>query len=104
VLEYETIKRAPLERRAWGMFARGLAGQVFRPEPPQHARARELEKRLRLGAFDALHVACAETLGATLVTVDRTLLARTAGTRKLRVEVLHPTQTIVEVRRAIKIE
>jgi predicted nucleic acid-binding protein len=104
VLDYETIKRAPLERRAWGMFARGLAGQVFRPEPPQHARARELAKRLRLGAFDALHVACAEALGSTLVTVDHTFLVRTAGASKLRTRVLHPTQAVVEVRQAIELE
>jgi predicted nucleic acid-binding protein len=102
VLEYEVIKRAPLERRAWGMFARGIAGQVFRPDPPQHARARDLAKRLRLGAFDALHLACAEALGSTLVTVDHAFLARTAGASKLRVEVLHPTQAVVQVRLAIK--
>lgn len=98
VLDYETITRAPVERRAWGMFARGFAAPSFRPEAPQHARARELGKRLRLGGFDALHVACAEALHATLITVDRTLLARTAGASRLRVRVVDPVQAVADLR------
>jgi predicted nucleic acid-binding protein len=102
VLEYETVTRAPPDRRAWGMFARGLAASSFQPEPQQHARARELERRLRLGAFDALHVACAEALGATVVTVDRVFLSRTASKAKLRVRVLDPTQAVAELRRVVE--
>jgi predicted nucleic acid-binding protein len=101
VLEYETIARVPLERRAWGMFARDHASPSFQPEPRHHTRAGELERRLRLGGFDALHVACAEALQATLVTVDRTLLARTAGAR-LRVRVVDPTQAVGDLRRIIE--
>ena len=67
VLDHETNRtRAPVERRAWSMFARSIAAPAFHPEAPQHARARELVRRLRLGGFDALHVACAEALHATL--------------------------------------
>lgn len=102
VLEYETITRAPVERRAWGMFARGIAAESFRPESRQHTRARELEKRLKLGAFDALHVACAEALDAMLVTVDRTFLARTAGAARLRIQVVDPARAIGELRRVIE--
>jgi len=102
VLEYEMVARAPSERRAWGMFARNLAGSTFRPEARQHARARELARRLRLGAFDALHVACAEALHATIVTVDRTLLARTVGAAKLRVRVHDPSRAVADLRRIIE--
>jgi predicted nucleic acid-binding protein len=102
VLEYESVTRAPPDRRAWGIFARGLAASSFRPEPEQHARARELERRLRLGAFDALHVACAEALAATVVTVDRVFLSRTAGKGRLRVRVLDPTQVVGELRRVVE--
>jgi len=98
VLDYETITRAPVERSAWAMFARGLAAPSFRPEAPQHARARELARRLRLGGFDALHVACAEALQATLVTVDRTFLARAGGASRLRVQVVDPVRAVSELR------
>jgi predicted nucleic acid-binding protein len=101
VLDYETITRVPVERRAWGMFARDRAGSSFRPDESQHVRARALAKRLGLGAFDALHVACAEALQATLVTVDRTFLARTAGASRLRVRVVDPVLAVGELRRVI---
>jgi hypothetical protein len=101
VLEYETIMRAPVERRSWGMFARDIAGSSFRPDVAQHARARQLERRLRLGAFDALHVACAEALEATVVTVDRAFLARTAASQRLRIRVMDPVQAVAELRRAV---
>lgn len=101
VLEYETITRVPVERRAWAMFTRDLATSSFKPEAPQHARARELERRLRLGAFDALHVACAEALQATLVTVDRTFLSRAAASTKLRVRVVDPSLAVGELRRVV---
>jgi predicted nucleic acid-binding protein len=101
VLDYETITRAPAERRAWGMFARGLAAPGFRPEAPHHARAKELVKRLRLGGFDALHVACAEAPHATLVTVDRTFLARAGGASRLRVRVVEPVQAVADLRQIV---
>jgi predicted nucleic acid-binding protein len=101
ILDYETIARAPVERRAWGIFARDIADSSFRPEAPHHTRARELARRLRLGAFDALHVACAEALRATVVTVDRTFLARTAASPRLRVRVMDPVQAVAQLRPAI---
>jgi predicted nucleic acid-binding protein len=101
ILDYESVARAPMERRAWGIFARDVACPSFRPEPRHHTRARELERRLRLGAFDALHVACAEALEATMVTVDRTLLARTRASPRLRVRVMDPMQAVAELRVAI---
>lgn len=84
------------------MLARDLAAPSFRPDTREHARARELVKRLRLGAFDALHVACAEALHATLVTVDRTLLARTSGSARLRVRVVDPVEAVGELRRVVE--
>lgn len=102
VLEYETVTRAPAERRAWGMFARGVSAPSFRPDTREHARAKELVKRLRLGAFDALHVACAEALHAILVTVDRTFLARTATSARMRVRVLDPVQAVGELRSVVE--
>jgi predicted nucleic acid-binding protein len=101
LLEYEAIARAPLERRSWGMFARDIAGSTFRPDASHHARARQLERRLRLGAADALHVACAEALQATVVTVDRTFLARAAAAQRLRVRVMDPVQAVADLRPAI---
>jgi predicted nucleic acid-binding protein len=74
----------------------------FRPDTREHSRARELVKRLRLGAFDALHVACAEALQAILVTVDRTFLARTAASARVRIRVVDPVQAVAELRSLIE--
>jgi predicted nucleic acid-binding protein len=77
-----------------------LAGELLRPHRVSIERARALEA-LGYGAFDALHLACAEqaTVDVLLTTDDRFIkqVARRLG--KPTIRVLNPVNWMQEMRR-----
>lgn len=92
-LDFECNQRIPRERLAWAQWVRTLTRRCLRPGSSELAHARELSAALRLSALDALHVACAESAGAVLVSVDLKLLRR-CGRRPetLRTLVIDPME------------
>ncbi len=66
--------------------------------PFELVRAEQLE-RLRFSGFDALHLACAESGGATvfLTTDDKLLRKATARAKELQVQVKNPLTWLREV-------
>lgn len=69
-----------------------------RVEPADRERARRLAA-MGFGAFDALHVACAERAGAdVLLTTDDRFVNRAARhTAEIRVRVVNPVVWLTEV-------
>lgn len=57
-------------------------------------RARNFEVHVRLKPFDALHLACAESVGAVLVTVDRRFLNRVRRSALCRTPALDPVEAL----------
>lgn len=74
-----------------------LASRVQRLEPLHAERAREIVA-LGFRPYDALHLACAESSGATvLLTTDDRMLRRAARVREdLRVRVANPLTWMTE--------
>jgi len=97
-IDLEVDMNPDVERRRW---LAALAGQVrttVRVEDRQQVRARELE-RSGFGAYDALHLACAETARADVsLTTDDRLLRRAARPGvSVGVEVRNPLRWVEEV-------
>jgi predicted nucleic acid-binding protein len=75
-LTFETIRRGPPLRAEAAERVRRLASHHVGLDDALVARARALTAKVGLQAFDALHLAAAQAVGATLVSVDRKLLRR----------------------------
>jgi hypothetical protein len=91
VLTFECIDSAPIPRAVWARKIRGLA---TRPAPLTEGvlrRAHDFERQMRLQSLDALHLACAESIDALLVTVDRRrFLNRIARSSPARIRAMDP--------------
>jgi predicted nucleic acid-binding protein len=89
ILEIEISRNPDLERRRDVAALLELANEVFVPGPAEMDRA-TLFQTLGFGAFDALHLACAERNGVDVfLTTDDGLLrstARNSGIIHMRVE------------------
>jgi predicted nucleic acid-binding protein len=95
VLEYENVARIPPSRKDGCIAIRSLATiHVRAPTEAIYLHARQVAQELRLEEFDALHLACAESVGATFVTVDQKILKRTAGAAMVRVPVMDPVAAV----------
>lgn len=90
-LEVEVQRNPDPDRRRDTGALLAHAGEVVVPGPAEAARAELLEK-LGFTAFDALHLACAETSGAdAFLTTDDALVRRARQHAKvLRVRVENP--------------
>jgi predicted nucleic acid-binding protein len=100
VLEAE-IRRNPNEAaRKDALMLISLAGELLRPHRVSIERARTLEV-LGYGAFDALHVACAEqaVVDVLLTTDDRFIKQVGRGLGKPTIRVLNPVNWVREMRR-----
>ena len=89
VLEIEISRNPDLERRHDVAALLEFANEVFVPGPAEMDRA-TLFQTLGFGAFDALHLACAEHSGVDVfLTTDDSLLrraVRNSGVIRMRVE------------------
>jgi predicted nucleic acid-binding protein len=93
------IRRNPDEmRRSDGLKLLSFAGDLVEPDIATRVRSAELE-RSGYGAFDALHLACAEQSGVVaLLTTDDRFISRAA--RKIgdpKVSVVNPVDWLREV-------
>lgn len=99
-LDDEMIEKLVLERRLrtkwrWAVGVRTLARVHVAWSPEIERRARELHEGLKFGAMDALHLACAETVGATFVSTDDRLVRKaTRIDARLRVKVVGPAEAV----------
>lgn len=98
VLEAEIGRNPDQERRNDALKLISLAGEPLRPHSVSIERARALEA-LGYGAFDALHLACAEQalVDAFLTTDDRLIRQVGRGLGKPTVRVLNPVKWIQEL-------
>uniref|UniRef100_UPI004055A567 type II toxin-antitoxin system VapC family toxin n=1 Tax=Candidatus Electronema sp. TaxID=2698783 RepID=UPI004055A567 len=67
----------------------GLAAAVVRADSAIALRAKEFEAK-GMQAFDALHLACAESEADVFLTVDDKLLKRALSIENLRIPVMNP--------------
>jgi predicted nucleic acid-binding protein len=100
VLEAEIRRNPDRERRNDALKLISLAGKVLRPHSVSIERARALEA-LGYGAFDALHLACAEQgfVDAFLTTDDRLIRQVGRDLGKPTMRVLSPVNWVQEVGR-----
>jgi hypothetical protein len=91
VLTFECIESAPLPRAVWARRIRGLATRPASLTEGVLRRAHEFERDMRIQSLDALHLACAESLDALLVTVDRRrFLNRVTRSSLVRIRAMDP--------------
>jgi predicted nucleic acid-binding protein len=100
VLEAEIRRNPDQERRNDALKLISLAGEPLRPHSVSLERARALEA-LGYGAFDALHLACAEQalVDAFLTTDDRLIRQVGRGLGKPTMRVLNPVNWVQEMGR-----
>ena len=93
VIEYEIAQNPDAERALKAMLLAAYAGIRVSVGGDESARAGELEG-LGFKGFDALHLACAESAGATvfLTTDDKLLKLAASLTDDLRVQVTNPLE------------
>jgi predicted nucleic acid-binding protein len=98
VIDAEVSLISDLDRRSRVMSLLESCTVYTKVEPFQIVRARELEA-VGFGAFDALHVACAEASGceALLTTDDRMLSKYRMNARVIMTKVASPLQWMAEV-------
>jgi predicted nucleic acid-binding protein len=94
-LDLENSLNPDEERRRWISGAMDMAVMHVTAQEPERDRAKALHV-LGLGAYDSLHIACAESSGADilLTTDDRLLKAAKRHAGKLLVDVLNPIQWV----------
>jgi|SRR6478672_655290 len=93
VLEYENSRNPyPIKQVVMNRYLQ-LAGLRQEVNEAIHQRAEELEHN-GLKAIDALHVACAETIGSDyFITCDKRLINRCSG---LAMKVINPVDFVLE--------
>lgn len=98
VLEAEIRRNPNAERRNDALALLSFAGELLRPHRAVVERAKTLEA-IGYGAFDALHLACAEHLcvGALLTTDDRFIKQVGRGLGNPTVRVLNPVNWLQEM-------
>ena len=93
----ETQRSSQPERRAFVESVLEVAAEFVAVEDAVRDRGKELEKR-GFRAFDALHLASAESSGADFFcTCDDRVLKKAAKQKDLRVRVVSPLQLAEEV-------
>jgi predicted nucleic acid-binding protein len=100
VLEAEIRRNPNREGRNDALRLISLAGELLRPHPVSIERARSLEA-LGYGAFDALHLACAEQaiVDVLLTTDDRFIHQAGRRSGKPTIRVLNPVNWVQEMAR-----
>jgi predicted nucleic acid-binding protein len=100
VLQFELRKNPNVQARHDALALLSFAGDRVKPGRVVLERARTLEA-IGYGAFDALHLACAEKaeVDALLTTDDRFLRQVARGLGKPRVKVRNPVNWLQEMRR-----
>jgi predicted nucleic acid-binding protein len=98
VLESEIRRNPDLERRNDALKLISLAGELLRPHRVSIDRSRALAA-LSYGAYDALHLACAEQayVDVLLTTDDRFTRQAERGLGKSTVRVLNPVNWLQEI-------
>jgi predicted nucleic acid-binding protein len=93
VLQLELSKNPNWDRRQESLDLLLFAVELYVPSTPAIVRARELES-LGFGSYDALHLACAEDIGADVfITTDDRLLRRARrGIGNLSVRAMNPLE------------
>jgi predicted nucleic acid-binding protein len=99
VLELELKKNPDIQTRNDALAMLSFASDLLIPRPTTVERAGTLEA-IGYGAFDALHLACAEEAGvdALLTTDDRFLRQAARGLGKPQVKVSNPVNWLQELR------
>lgn len=100
VLESELKKNPNIQMKQDTLALLAFAGDLLIPRPITIERANALEE-IGYGAFDALHLACAEdaAVDALLTTDDRFLRQAARNLGKPQVKVRNPVNWLQELRR-----
>ena len=100
IIELENARNSDPRRRGWIDRILRLARSRVHVGRKERTRARQLTA-LGFGAYDSLHIACAESGKAdALLTTDDRLLHRSASIRTdLSVSVANPVQWMAEIRK-----
>jgi predicted nucleic acid-binding protein len=96
ILEFEISKNSDISRKNELNLINALADTVIKIDTIIAKRANEIEKR-GLQAFDALHLACAESNADIFLTVDDKFLNKAKTFQNINVKISSPLVWLSEV-------